>query len=681
MSNNYSSTINNDPIMIGSDINQLNINTFNLYSILYSKHKELLSTANTSNQNIILLNENILNIQKSYLELIKTDDLILYNVKIKFSEDFWDFSSHFKEGKHISEYRYYFSRPKSKQSISKYYIILLKLFTFYNLTEHGISNLPHSKFLDVCNFFSYLTNYNINTIEDVSVSTIEKYFDEKSILYATKVKQKRKIKSFFEFYSLLANDIYTQAMSEYFSDINTNIIKATIIQNKTPLLPTKFYNDFKDLVFETAYNQSLDKETRALSGLVYIGTQTGLRESELTILKENCIEEFHFNGKKAGKLHYRITKNSTKNEVYNHAQTNASEQVIDIVNMLKNLYYEERKNINTDLLCFPLIRLTSKKENSKLNTYRTAFAGDQINNFIKMLCTKNYVKLNTLNREDSDMFTSKISYKSIKTLGKSIQNVTNLKQNDIISVPGVIQFRVYVASDYRERGVDDRTIAYLLGHDSYEMWGYYVRPKHEIQEDIDFSREIVTDIVKDNIKILGPKGEALEKKIDQIIKDGNLNVETDLNSIIEKVFGQVPIRAKEGGFCIKSNPRRECRHDSKSDEFLCAYGCCPNHCHMYFMVPVTYRKYNEIVQLIKYNQDNGYINQSEKEMYKLESIIFQELKPELDELDKELNRKTETEICSKYHELQLIINNKEKIKEDINIWIKKIKLLKESLKQ
>lgn len=552
MLQNHMSNIINEPISISSGIIETNINTLNLYSILFSKYKNILNTTNTSDINIVTTKENILNLQKCYLNLIESDEFLIYDVKIKFSEDSWDFSSHFIEGTRISRYRYNFDNTK-KNYIFNYYKILLKLFTFYNLTEYGITNVSHSRFEALFTFFSYLTIHKIKAIEDVTISMIKNYFNEKEILYATEIKQRRLIKSFFEFYSLIADDIYTNEISEYFSEINTDLIKATIIQNKTPLLPTKFYNDFKDLVLEIAYDQSMDKETRALSSLVYIGTQTGLRESDLTVLKADCIEELNYNGNKAGKLHYRITKKKRKN-----AQTNASEQVIFLVNMLKDLYYEERKSINSDLLCFPLNRLTSKNENSRLNKYRTAFVGTELNRFVKIICTKYHDRLNTLNREDADIFTSKLSYISISTISEYIWNENNLKQNDIISAPGLAQFRVYVASEYRERGVDDRTIAYLLGHDSYEMWGYYVRPKHEIQEDIDFSKEIVTDIVKDNVKILGTKGDALEKKIDQIIIDGNLNVETDLNNIIEKVLGQVPIRAKEGGFCIKSNPRREC---------------------------------------------------------------------------------------------------------------------------
>ena len=90
---------------------------------------------------------------------------------------------------------------------------------------------------------------------------------------------------------------------------------------------------------------------------------------------------------------------------------------------------------------------------------------------------------------------------------------------------------------------------------------------------------------------------------------------------------EIPIRAKNGGFCIKSNPRRECRHDAKTDEFMCAYGCCPNHCHMYFMLAITYKKVQTLIKTYEYNLKSGFKNASEKEAYKLNYAIINDIRP------------------------------------------------------
>lgn len=276
------------------------------------------------------------------------------------------------------------------------------------------------------------------------------------------------------------------------------------------------------------------------------------------------------------------------------------------------------------------------------------------------------------------MFESSLTYEKARKNFLKISEAAGIQEGDIISIPTIRQYRVYFASEMRERGIDDRTVSFLLNHNSSEMWGYYTRPKHEVQEDIDFSKEIVSEIVKDDVNILGPKGDAIKNKINGIIADNKFNVDIGLDAIIEKVCGEVPIRAKEGGFCIKSNPRRECRHDAKTDEFLCAYGCCPNHCHMYFMITVTYHKFKDLVKLVEYNTEQGFINQFQKEMFKLEATINHELLPEIEDLLKEVSQKGIEKIFERHPSIKPIYNNISAIMEETNLWLQKIQAMKES---
>ena len=270
---------------------------------------------------------------------------------------------------------------------------------------------------------------------------------------------------------------------------------------------------------------------------------------------------------------------------------------------------------------------------------------------------------------------------------ESVVNCTNddrdlamrygLTGNDYVCCPTMTQFRVYFASELHERGVDYKTISYLLNHKTEEMWGYYVRPKHDVQEDIDFSKEVVGEIIRDETKILGPKGDAIKIKIDEMIKENNFNIVKDFNAIVDMVCNQMPIRAKEGGFCIKSNPRRECRHDAPTDEFLCAYGCCPNHCHFYFHAHISYQKCVDIKKCFDYNKEQGFVNQSQKELYKLDAIMNQELIPELNELEVQLNKRSIDDIISVHPDITNIIHNLKEIKEEIEIWKAEISLMKE----
>lgn len=664
----YNNTNHIQPYIIGN--NALNINIQNIYTLILRNYERIQEEIKSEINGTLTTKEEILKIQKGFLDLVNEETINIAGTSIKFSNDFWDFSEQYKEGKIILCYRYYFTGKQNQYAISDYYKIVLKLFVFYLITEFGLDHSSNSiKFTHIRKLLEYLTKNNITTLEQLSLDELKQIYESKNILYTTAYKSKVDIKVFYTFYSLLIKDVYKQDFADYFNDRDSNTIKAITEENKASLLPTLFYKNYSNLLFEYAMNESNNNKDRGLAGLLFIGTQTGLRGGELTILEENCIEEMKYKNKKVGILHYRSTKNGTKNKTYKNGETNANSKVIDIVNKLRPLFNEARVGKKTSLL---IVNVNSKHN---CNQIRASFAEEILHKFNIRFCIMNYKKLGILNNEESDMFGSNIDGTYIQKHHKKFLKSQGIKPGDKFSIPTITQFRVYFASELRERGVDDRTVSFLLNHNSEEMWGYYARPKNEIQEDIDFTKEILSNILQDNTKILGAKGDALRNKIDNIIKENNFNLEIDLDSIIDKVRGEVPIRKKEGGFCMKSNPRRECRHDAETDEFLCAYGCCPNHCHMYFMITVTYNKYLDVKKLIKYNQENGYINQAQKEAFKLESIINQELAPEIIELQNEIDRKGKDLVLEKHPNLIYIISHYTEIKEDIELWKKKIQAM------
>ena len=70
-------------------------------------------------------------------------------------------------------------------------------------------------------------------------------------------------------------------------------------------------------------------------------------------------------------------------------------------------------------------------------------------------------------------------------------------------------------------------------------------------------------------------------------------------------------------------------------------------------------------------QKKGNIRASQKELNKIKDLIRRRLIPELDELDKEIDKKGMKTIIDKYPSLIDVIENKEDIREEINIWMKK----------
>lgn len=656
------------PLIIGN--NALNINNNNFYFTVRESYTKMVNHENANLIDTLPTQSNIRMIQQIYLDLVQTKGSIsISGVDIDFSDDIWDFSVKHKAGKGISNYVYYFN---SKLELSDYQNVLIKLFAFYCITEYGIHNGTNKgRILEIKRLMEYMQRNNIELIDNLTIDDYKDFYEQRNMKYPSMIKVRRHIKEFLIFYSFIANDIYTKELSNWFEDIDTNVIKAETENNKAPLLPTEFYKKYTEKLYDNVINTKLDKWLRGYYGLLYIGTQTGLRASELAILRVQDLEVRTFKNKKIGILHYRSTKSADgKNKIYDNAQTNANQKVISVYEILESLFKKEREKYDIDFLV-PRKRTGNCKDFNISSKYQiTHHALDSAN---KRLCAKYCIEWDLLNSKDKKSFGGELIYNPNKEtiLSKSLlekNGIKEIKEGDTISYPLIKQFRVYVASELRERGVDDRTTAFLFNHHCVEMYGYYARPKHAIQEDIDFSREIIRDVVQDKTKILGPKGDALTDKINKIIDDYKFNVEVDLDAIIEKVCNEVPIRAKTGGFCMKSNPRRECRHDAKTDEFMCAYGCCPNHCHMYFMLPITYEKVKNLYKTYEYNINAGFINAAEKEAYKLNFAINHELLPELIETKAELSKHSSEDIIKRHPEMDSVIYILEDIEKEVEQW-------------
>lgn len=667
----------NQNVFIGAGNNKININDNNFYCTIRDCYNRLNEEDNNEIVNSLSTQSNICMIQQTYLELAETkQDIVISGVKIKFADDFWDFSSKYKAGKTVSSYTYNFDNG---YMLSDYQKTVLKLFVFYNITEFGLHNGSNkNKFLEALKIMNYMNQKDIVSIEDLTLKDLKEYYESQNIIYTTMTKRRRALKDFLVFYSLIATDVLTKEINRWFNNIDTDVINAIQKKNKAPLLTSTFYKKYTSLLYEAVVNLETDKFKRGCYGLLYIGTQTGLRASELTLLRVQDLEiqevkgTNSLKGKKLGILHYRSTKSGNgKTHIYDNGKTTANKKVIEVYEILEKLFDEERKVLNVDFL---VPRDMNAAPNGRDKNKRAQIINSALNTENHRFCLENANELKIINSPDQESFESKKIYsgKGDSRISTKRYVDAGVKEGDVVCFPTIRQFRVYVASEYRERGISDRTVASAFNHHCVEMYGYYARPKHDIQEDIDFSKEIVKDIVKDETKILGPKGEAFTEKINQIIEDNNFNVEKDLDAIIDKVCKEVPIRAKNGGFCIKSNPRRQCRHDAATDEFMCAYGCCPNHCHMYFMLGVTYEKVHTLIKTYEYNLNAGFKNASEKEAYKLNYAIVNELLPEIEETKNEIQLRGSEWIVQAHPEMEDIINNLDEIEQEALEWKKKL---------
>ena len=646
------------PLFIGN--NALDIHSSNLYYSIYDTYKKQLELKLVPEN----VNISMTNIQSQFINIVNQDYILIQGVQIKFSDDYWDFSNLYVVGKQKCQYEFNFNANRGSVGLTDYYKLVLKLYLWYMINNKGIHyGGLRCKFAYTKAMFTEFSKKKIRSLEHLRVSDFKNIIDSKQFNYKSKYLYKTNLKSLLIAYSYLAHNLYTKEFHAYLNDTDMSKIKAIIEANKTPLLPTPFFKNFTQLLESYAKNTNNTLRERGIAGLLYIGTQTGLRSSELVILETNCIEETTYNENIAHKLIYYSVKNSFNGKL-SLEETVANDKVKEMVDYLNILFQPHRKDSKYLVPVFFNGNLIRK--------VKVVYEYQDLQTFIKKICILNCRNLNVLNANESNMFASAFSVGTTKNkvLNKIAYSV-DLNKGDVISCPRVKQFRVYFATELNERGYSERVVFSLLAHESTGMMGYYTRPtktQHEILKD----KEVLSEeIIKEYTKTHWVDDAENESRLNVFLNTNKLNVGFNVNSVIDKVYGEFPVVVEPGGLCIKPNPLRICRHDISLDKFKYVFGIA-DHSSMYFMVNVPYKTYEQLKSTYNYNKDQNFVNQAQKELYKLEFIINEELIPCIQELEKELLLKGKSDLIDRHPDLAAIIDNLDEIKGDVESWKLKI---------
>ena len=89
------------------------------------------------------------------------------------------------------------------------------------------------------------------------------------------------------------------------------------------------------------------------------------------------------------------------------------------------------------------------------------------------------------------------------------------------------------------------------------------------------------------------------------------------------------------------------------------------------MIDSTYLTYTELKRSIEYNASKHYRLFAEKELDKLKKLITNKFRPQLEELESEIERKGVEYIKATYPELLEIIDNLDEIKQEVTVWMNK----------
>lgn len=591
----------------------------------------------------------------NYLDQIEDMNILPFQgLDLYFSDNLWDFSSYTSLNVAKRDLKFNFLsinehfRPIAKKYIiSKFIENTLKLSSMYR--HFGLLRT----------YFNFLLEHNVYDIQDVTNSIFNDFWESNNDLAYTTIRlYKGIIMSFYEFYEIYYQDLLSIEMRDKLHLGNARMYKAVQLANKTRNIDDVYFDKLIQAFLKVIDDRNEKKHFKAAACVLLLTSQTGLRISEVLELEINALETINIsNSEETNYLSYKTWKRENGENIYSTVIIFINSLAKKAYTTLDEIHRTRRETIGSKYLYMGNIRM---HDFDYFPVDSSAFQRTQ-RLFYSHL--DKHIPTLDISAEDAGALQTSIVYKTTKNhykrLGRNVNTVT---------FPTTTQFRVHVCSELYAKGVPLEYIQKFMGHLSHEMQGYYVRPKNQLQENQEFSKRVLEDIITGNLKLLGGGANDLLTNIKCFIEKNNYNVKKDFDTIIDSLEKKIPIRQKFGGVCIKGSQLRPCPIDSKTDKFYCAYGVCSNIFHFFYNIDISYRQAAELDKSIHYNIENGFTKQAKKEKNSLQTVVTVKLEPELKELENVLRKRNINDILIEYPNISHIIKNLDAVKLEVKLW-------------
>lgn len=585
----------------------------------------------------------------SFIKNVKEQNRLPFDkLTIFYTEDYWNFEGYTKTNLSLSSFRFNFGKVDVcfRDELKNYVLISI-------IEGRKKINIINYQFRQIAAFFNYCASRGAVAISDIQEKDAAIWISKtKDCTERYKHAKGQSIRSFFEYYNANYRNIFTK---EYFDEIaltiDENLLKAEIQNNKTSNIPDDYFDKAVSAAIQTIDDKNAPSFYRALSCMFLMDSQIGLRTGELFALKVGCINPITIS---TGDTAYFIEYDTWKR---NHGTGTISKEITYVNDIFKKGYdailkisEQKRIKIKSDYL------FVERKGNKKTKypitpAEASVFMVDLFEYFNKYFTT-------VYNEPQN-----------VNGLSCSLRRTNSTKKHSVQYVihPTFTQIRVHMCSELYAKGCPIEYIEKFMSHLSSEMAYYYVRPKNSIQENLDASLRVLKEMItKEAVPIGVDKG--LVAKIDEFISKNKFSIETDLDTICEKLAKEIPIRIKTGGVCIKSSRFRECSKDARTDEFYCAYGVCPNIYTFYYMADISYRQIKELSEAIELNRQKGCIKQVQKNTNMMQTILNNKLIPQIRELKRTISEKGLDFVLKNHPHIEMVVYKLNDIEKEIEAW-------------
>lgn len=589
--------------------------------------------------------------EEKYLQAFKNIVTVLPSkyTKISFNDDIWDFNNYIKDVNSNSYKFLFYDLPKEIKDHCKFFV----LYGIMGTRKIPTINLRFSNFKSL--YLNIIKRTQHNSIYIITTKDIEDEIKRRNLSPST---AHNLYESTYQVYDFFIKN-YKAEFPIDLKRIKELGIKTKNLSkqeaSKIPNIPEEYFTKILNKCLEVMRNEENTYNDRMMASMLVLLSQTGLRSGDLLSLEIDTLHEkklvksnniahyIHYKAKKPSKAHAPILE-------FDIFSNPLSTEAFTLMKELRKSceYAKDHKYLYT------LYR--SSKDKNKYPISRSTF-------------NKEYKKFMYKFLQDE-------CFKSWDGIKPSIFYVWDEKEKTIIhkniNIPETRQYRVHLCTALYEKGVPLVYIQKYMAHLSEYMLGYYVRPKDTYQENIKYSEKVIKEITEEDLTPLGGNliGEDIKKNIKKFISDNNFNVKTDIDEIMKELGDKVIIRGKTGGVCIKTS-LMPCAKDARTNEMMCAYNLCPNLFHFYYMIDVSYMNFKTLQETYIAMKNSNKIKAAQKELNKLKDLLRRRLIPELEELEKELDKKGFETVINQHPSLVEIIENKDDIKKEIDLWMNK----------
>lgn len=568
---------------------------------------------------------------------------------IFYSDDFWDFEGFTKTNIPLSSFRFDFGKVDVcfKDELKNYVLVSI-------IEGRRKLNIINAQFRQIAAFFNYCAKRGAVTITDIQEKDAAIWMStQKDCSERYKHLKGQAIRSFYEYYNANCRNVFTKDYFEAIANaVDQSLLNAEIQNNKTSNITDAYFDQAVSAAIRTIDDEDAPPYYRALSCMFLMESQIGLRTGELFALKVGCINPITIS---TGDTAFFIEYDTWKR---NRGTGTASKEITYVNDIFKKGYDAILKISAQRRIALRSDYLFVESKGNKKTTYpitpteATGLMVELFEYYDKYFTTV-YDEPQKVNGLSCSL--RKRSYTTKKHPAKYVVH------------PTFTQLRVHMCSELYAKGCPIEYIEKFMSHLSSEMAGYYVRPKNSIQENMDASLRVLKEMVtKDAVPIGADKG--LVAKIDEFISENKFSVETDLDTICEKLAKEIPIRVKTGGVCIKSSRFRECSKDARTDEFYCAYGVCPNIYTFYYMADISYKQVKELSEAIEINRRKGCIKQVQKNINMLHTILSNKLIPQIEELKRTITEKGLDFVLMNHPHIEMVVYKLNDIEKEIEVW-------------